>query len=406
MKVCLITPDRPYLIDQKALPSLGPLYIAKALKESGHEVEVKDFADGWDFADADVYGIYIITPDFDRACEILGWLRAKGARRIVAGGPHVNVSPEECLNAGFDGVSVGDGELTIERLISGERFVSDWGKRIDGFYPDRKAVNLWDYEFHVSDVRATPLVTSRGCWWAVKSKGGCAFCSRCDKGLLRYNSVEHVRNELEEIDELGFEAISMYDDEFFSYPKRDVKIARSMSDFGFTWRCFSRADLIIKYKDAVKEAAECGLQEVLIGAESASDQVLAAIKKGVTKRQMEEAIDILYDLDVHVKAAFIVGNPSESDATLTETKEFIEKNRGKISHIDFTILQVYPGCDISAHPEHYDLMFELSRTYYKGKPGKYSQISPISTSSLSFEDIVAWHSSFQNTFNADVLLKM
>lgn len=405
MKVCIITPDRPYLIDQKALPSLGPLYVAKALKESGHEAEVLDFADRWDFVEADVYGIYIITPDFDRACEILNWLKAKGARKVVAGGPHVNVSPHECLDAGFDGVSVGDGELTIERLASGERLVSRWSKKIDGFYPDRTAIDLWDYEFYVSDVRATPLVTSRGCWWAVKSRGGCAFCSRCDKGMLRYNSVEHVKTELKEIDEFGFEAIAMYDDEFFSYPKRDVKIAHAMSEFGFTWRCFSRADLVIRYKDVVKEAAESGLYEVLLGAESASDQVLTAINKGVTKRQMEEAIDILYNLDVRVKAAFIVGNPSESDATLTETEEFIEKSIDKIAHLDFTILQVYPGCDISEHPEKYDLTFEPSRAFYKGKPGKYSQISPISTSSLSFEDIVAWRNRMGETFNRKVLLR-
>lgn len=398
MKVCLIIPDRPYLIDQKALPSLGPLYVAKALKEGDHEVEVLDFADGWNFAEADVYGVYIITPDFNRACEILSWLKAKGARRVVAGGPHVNVAPEECLDAGFDGVSVGDGELTMERLIVGERYVSEWSKKIDSFYPDRTAINLWDYESYVSDVRATPLVTSRGCWWAVKSKGGCAFCSRCDKGLLRYNSVGHVEKELKEIHELGFKAISMYDDEFFSYPKRDVKVARSMSEFGFTWRCFSRADLVIRYNDIVKEAAECGLCEMLVGIESASDRILTAINKGVTKRDLKEAIDILYNLGIQVKAAFIVGNPSESDATLTETKEFIEESVDEITHLDFTILQVYPGCDISIHPERYDLTFESSETFYKGKPGSYSQISPISTSSLSFEEIVAWRDDLENTF--------
>lgn len=398
MLISLIAPDRPYLITQKSLPPLGPLYLANTLKSKGYDVEVVDFADSTTFSrDADVCGVTILSPDFIRSKEILRSLKRNGAKRVIAGGPHAAIAPEECLKAGFDGVSIGDGELTIERLINGEKIVTAWAKNIDDFYPDRSAIDLWDYEFYVRGVRATSLITSRGCWWAAKT-GGCSFCCRCDGRKLRFNSAKHVKKELVDIQSIGFEAIVLYDDTFFSYPKRDTRIVKDIRELGFTWRCFSRADVVLRNKKVVEEAVKTGLSEVLLGVESASDSILKTINKGFTKKQVSEAINFLYDLGVDVKVTFIVGCPSESEETLMETKGFLDEHITKLHDVDFTILQIYPGCDIWREPSKFDLVWQESNTAYKSKPGEYGGCTPISTSSLSFEELLEWRDKLEKLF--------
>lgn len=397
MLVCLIIPDRPYLINQKALPSLAPLYLAYTLKNKGYDVEVIDFAAGYVFHEADVYGISIVTPDFPKSVEILKWLKMNGANKVIAGGPHVNIAPQECLEKGFDGISIGDGELTIERLVKGEKVVTGWAKSIDDFYPDRTAIDLWNYNFYVAGVRATPLITSRGCWWATKT-GGCSFCCRCDNGKIRFNSVSHTKKELCDIHNMGFEAIAVYDDVFFCYPKRDLEIVKDMGELGFTWRCFSRADIILRNRKVVEEAAKNGLAEVLLGVESASNKILNVINKGFTKEQVSEAINFLYDLGVRVKTTFIVGNPSESNTTLVELKEFLEEHISKIYDVDFSILQIYPRCKIWREGEKFDLQWQESRSAFKSKPGEYGALMPVSTSSLSFEELVEWRDELEKVF--------
>lgn len=388
MNIALIAPDRPYLINQKSLPPLGCLYVADALKKLGHKVEVLDFADGYRFVDADVYGISITTPDYPTSLKILGWLRERGARRIVAGGPHVSLCPNECLEDGFDGAAIGDGELTMEPLLRSGRSYEEWARNIDDFYPDRNALDLWKYDFRVCGQRATPMMTARGCVW-----GKCAFCSRTNHSI-RFCSAEHVKKEIDEICGLGFKAIQVYDDEFFMYPKRDTEIIRYMGEKDIIWRAFCHSRFILRNEQLVKEASENGLREVLIGIESGSGKILDAIHKGTTPRENAEAIKLFQKYGVRVKGAFIVGLPGESQDTLGETEKFIESN--PCDDYDFSILQVLPGSSIFNNPDAYDLKFKSSYGWWKGIPGKYE--CSVSTSFLNSQDLITARQMLEDKF--------
>ena len=170
MKVCLISLNKPYLTNQKSIPPLGILYVANALKKQKIEVECIDFSIRKKFVDADIHGISITTPDFSNAIKTLNYLIKCGASYVIAGGPHANINSGECLKSGFDGVSIGDGELTIFDLIKGQKISEKWSKNIDDFYPDRYALDLSKYEFYIDKNLATPMMTSRGCPF------NCSFC--------------------------------------------------------------------------------------------------------------------------------------------------------------------------------------------------------------------------------------
>lgn len=394
MKFCLIVPDRPYLLNQKALPSLGVLTVSSALKKHGCEVEVLDFADGWKYEEADLYGIACTTPDFPKGVQIMRWLKEKSPEAEVAvGGPHPTLMAEECFEAGFDAVCVGDAEETVPKLLKGERgIVEGWTRNIDAYHPDREALDLWQYNFRIDDVRATSLMTARGCIW-----GKCAFCSRFDKAV-RYHSLGYVLEEVAEIARLGFKAVAIYDDEFFTHPKRDKEIIDVLNACDMVWRCFGKSDIVLRNNEIVKLAARKGLKEVLLGVESGDDETLSKINKGVTVEENKKAIKLLHGLGVSVKAAMIVGLPGESEETLKNTERFCEDVAPYVNDWDFTILQIYPGSTIWNNPGKYDLRWTYSRQAYKGMHTEGWDPSPISTSNLSFEDIMSARESLEKRF--------
>jgi len=382
MKVVLIAPERPYLTDQKSLPPLGLLYVADALKKQGHEVEVLDFADGYKFVEADAYGVSVTTTDYPTGLKILRWLKEKGAKKVIAGGPHATLCPDRCLADGFDGVSVGDGELTIEQLIRDGGICERRAKDIDGFYPDRNALDLWSYNFNVCGQRASPIMSARGCAWS-----HCAFCCQTSSGI-RFCSSEHVKKEIDQIYELGFRAIMVYDDEFFMNPERDLEIIRYMGRKGITWRAFCHSRFILRCEELIQEASVNGLKEVLIGMESGSGKILSNIDKGTTPRENAEAVRLLHRYGIRVKGAFIVGLPGESEETLGETVKFIEDS--PCDDYDFSVLVPLPGSQIYKNPEAYDISFNRNDIYipWKKDPEQGYKCC-VSTRGLTSREILA-----------------
>lgn len=396
MKAVLIIPPRPYLFNQKALPNLGIMTVSAVFKELGYEVEVLDFADGFQFAEADIYGLTVTTPDLEVSTQILSWLKKHGAYKVIAGGVHPTLMPRECLKLGFDAVSVGDSEVTIPQILKGVAIATGWLENIDmAPHPDRTCLDMKKYNFKIDGQPATSMMTTYSCLW-----GRCAFCCRSPCNKPRFHMPWWVREDLEQIAKLGFQAVMIYDDEFFSYPNRDVKIIKSLGQMGFSWRAFGHSQFLLRNKKLLYEAYKNGLREVLIGVESGSDQILKAINKGTTVAMNKEAIKLLHFLGVKVKAAMICMLPGESEETFKETWAFCEEVEPMISDWDFTMLVPYPGSQIYEHPEQFDISFSRFQVCraYKGAGTETWNPTPISTSKLSFEEGLIWRDRLEQRF--------
>jgi radical SAM superfamily enzyme YgiQ (UPF0313 family) len=356
----------------------------------GYEVTFIDLNEDERIPEANIYGISITTPDFFEAIKIKDEIKQMNPdARVVVGGPHATLRPEECLKAGFDIVCEGDFSAAkrIQWVWKTPVIVGGMAKNIDEYHPDREIVDLWKYEFYVCGVRATTVVFTHSCVWRK-----CAFCCRYPMPFdrVRLHSVEWCEEEIAEIAEKGFRGLQIYDDEFLCFRKRDEQIVRLIPEYGIeVWRCFLRADFCLRNKDLVRLAVKNGLKEVLIGIESGSAKILEIIEKGTTPEMNLEAIRFLHSLDVKVKAAMIVGLPGESPETLKETWRWLEKAEPYIETFDFTIFTPYPGSKVWRNPEKYDIKFDKKDCYkaYKGMHAKGWEPPRISTSSLSFEQI-------------------
>ncbi|MCK5385623.1 MAG: B12-binding domain-containing radical SAM protein [Gammaproteobacteria bacterium] len=403
MKIAIIIPGRPYLFVQKSFPFLGPMMVSSALKSYGHEVKILDFADGYTYTKADFYGIFATSSDWDEVMRVKEYILDHDQHaRIMVGGPHATYNQDQC-GENFDYVAVGDGTESAVDIInhsSGEQmpYISTGLTRdIDRYHPDKDALNLWDYEFYIDGKRATSMITALSCPY-----GKCAFCSR-PPGVFnhpQYHSAGWCIEEIMQIEALGFKALMLYDDEFFTWPTRDEKIIEYLKQSKIeAWRCFVRSDYSLKHPGLVIQASESGLKEVLIGIESGSNTILNAVRKGTTSEQNTKALEMFSDLDINVKCAMIMGLPSESPETLRETWVWCENNEQYVAAWDFTTYVPLPGSAVYDDPELFDFKFDKKNSLVPYKAMNMdSEVCEISTSTLSFDEIQEAREIFERRF--------
>ncbi|MCZ7404294.1 MAG: radical SAM protein [Candidatus Methanoperedens sp.] len=398
MKISLILPPRPYLFEQKSFPYLGVLVVSSALKKAGHDIKVFDFADGYKYSRSDFYGIYSTNADFSEAKKIRDFIRSyENGAKIMIGGPMATYSPQECLKE-FEYVAMGDGEISAYEIIKHKTKGIHIGHldNIDLYHPDRTALNLHDYKFYVDKKLATSMVTSYSCAY-----GKCAFCSRPPSPFnrVRFHSVDWCKDEIDDVVKFGFKAIMIYDDEFFTNPKRDKDIVDYLGESIEAWRCFVRTDYTLRNKELIERAAKNNLKEVLIGIESGSNTVLSAIDKGCTSSQNFLSVKLLSNCGIKVKCAMIIGLPSESEKTLKETWEWCEKAEPYVTDWDFTTFTPLPSSDIYESTYSYDIQFDKKCTFvpYKAMNMK-SEICPIRTKDLTYGEICEARKNLEDRF--------
>ena len=122
---------------------------------------------------------------------------------------------------------------------------------------------LWDL-LQLEDYNVALIHTSRGC------VGSCKFC--CEgvgvENRPRKRSIDHVREELRYIYDLGIRNISFSDDNFVSGKKRLASVCEMvMEEFpGLSWSCETRSDTTDL--DCIRLMADAGCRSMHFGVES------------------------------------------------------------------------------------------------------------------------------------------
>ena len=114
LRICLIRPGSPELLDDRIDPPIGLLYLASSLEKAGHEVVILDFAgcESPPIPEADLYGITLFTTSMPGALQIRDHIRSFSDAPIMVGGPHALALPQSTLKD-FDYVVIGEAEETL-----------------------------------------------------------------------------------------------------------------------------------------------------------------------------------------------------------------------------------------------------------------------------------------------------
>ncbi len=333
---------------------LGLLYIAAALLEAGHEVDVIDAAaEQLDVAGTvrraeafrpDVLGLGSTTVGFQSAVELAEALKgALPSVPIVLGGHHVTLLPELAMaHRCFDVGVLDEGEHAMAELVEHYRGVKalrdipglvlhdgdglhytpprpKW-KDLDALpMPARHLIPPELYRPIPIDEHGLPkvaMITSRGC------PHRCVFCQKAASGY-RSHSVDRIVAEMEHVvRDLGARDLAFVDSLFCVSKKRVWTICDEMirRKIPISWTCSSRVEVVDHA--LLQRMVDAGCWRTRFGIESGSARVLEFISKGITKDIIRRAITAAHDVGLRPKAFFIVGHLVDDRDTILESIEF------------------------------------------------------------------------------------
>jgi anaerobic magnesium-protoporphyrin IX monomethyl ester cyclase len=312
----------------------------------------------------DIIGITIVTPLAKQAYRLAVALRPSGAK-LIAGGPHATLLPEEPLDHGFDAVVVGEGELTIVDAVEATLGRKPIEAAQSLVYRDANGKVLHnaicppptDLDSLPAPARhlITPadfgpadgqhlIFTSRGC------PGRCAYCAGGLFGKkFRFRSADSVIDELIGLNrDYGTKSFYFVDDAMTIDRDRMRRICRRMIDehLGFTWSMMTRIDAVDE--ELLDLASRAGCVGIDYGVESGNPETLKNIHKPHTIEMVRRVIPLTCRYGIRPTAFFILGFPWEdvqaTDATLRLMKELSP-------YVSFqpavgSILVPFPGTEI------------------------------------------------------------
>ena len=350
----------------------GLLSLAAQGLRAGHEVKALNLsALPWRQVEellgnleADLYGLSCFTGNrrgVDWTSQVIR--RCHPNAHITVGGPHVTALPSQTLEhwSAIDTVVVGEGEQTFLELASrletglsiedlpGAAWRDALGRIQLG--PPRERIRDLDSLAPVQEHFATHvLLTSRGC------PGQCTFCgSKVMWGRrVALHSAQYTLSVLERLlPKLNPKVIFFKDDTFTVNRARSLAICRGIRQRGlnFLWSCDSRADALDE--EVLREMRLAGCQQIALGVESGSPEILANIKKRISLDQVRQATQAAKKYGLRVRYYMMAGNRGETLQTFQQSLDFLRETQPH--QAVFCLLSIYPGT------EEFDILRERGR---------------------------------------------
>jgi radical SAM superfamily enzyme YgiQ (UPF0313 family) len=381
-------------------PSFGVAVLAGGVKKIGWDIEyldcpiidygVEDIVRHLEQSKPDVIGISSLLATREQIIPLIRALDERFKAPIFLGGLLATSFGESVMveNPGLDFAVVGEAEQTIVEVLKKiER--GDSLKGVRGLcYRDngrivrtepRPVLMNMDLtpspEWSICDLKKYyPLpmmykrhpvilyMASRGCPY-----GQCTFCYEAGSAapIYRRHSPERVVRDMKEaVVKFGVREVAFWDDIFLVDESWVLKFCELLRNEGLekeiVWQAYGYAGTLTK--KMVDAAARAGCWNVYLGFESANQDVLDRVKKGVKAEQTAQAIKWVLDAGMDARGTFILSLPGESPEKAMNSVRFAIEN--KISYVMF-----YPYFPEYGTPLYYELVQEgkVIDDVYKGR---------------------------------------
>ncbi|SEQ12556.1 B12-binding domain-containing radical SAM protein [Flavobacterium urocaniciphilum] len=354
-------------------PPLGTLYAASLLRNNGFEVNLFDtnlrdnpyeiesilkeskpkflviYDDGFN------YLTKMCLTNMREACfEMIKIGKSYNCNIIVCSSDATD-HYEKYLNQGADFVIRGEGELTLLELVNALERNQSY-QEIQGIvFKDNSEIKVNSSRNVLQHLDDLPLPawdlvdmeSYKNVWKQSKQEftlniattRGCPYkCNWCAKPIYgnRYNahSPEYIVNEIKFLKEkFGVSRFWICDDIFGLKPNwaQEFNQLLKEKDLKISYFIQSRVDLLLK-EDTIAVLAESGLEEVWVGAESASQKILDAMDKGIKVEEIYEATRLLKAKKVKVafflQFGYLEENQDDIQKTIAMVKELKPDNIG------------------------------------------------------------------------------
>ncbi len=310
--------------------------------------------DRWECPQTDISMVFSLIRKIDTSFKIIvygahastdpAWVWKRSGKRINY---IIKGEPEKPISELFDSILAGESNfIKGVSYKKGDDFIIDDNyniyENIDGIpMPNFKKLNMDLYGYNGEDLKKpfSILLSSRGCPFK------CVFCLREMFKNYRIHSPERVIREIKYLkDNYSINSIFFQDWEFLINKERAKNIYGLMKDnnlyvdFGINARA---KDLDF---ELIKKLQDVGLKRINLGLESASDKILRAVKKDITRDDLLNAINISKETGVILGCYGLYNLPGENISTIKETAKFVAEN-----NIEFRpgVVLPYPGTELA-----------------------------------------------------------
>jgi len=354
-------------------PPLGTLYAASLMREKGYSVDLFDtnlldhpfaiqsvletkkpkylviYDDGFN------YLTKMCLTNMREACfEMIALGKKENCIVIVCSSDSTD-HYEKYLDKGADFIIQGEGEITLSELINAlEKEEST--EALQGIVYRKNELtkvnskrnvleNLDDLPLPAWDL--VDIESYKNIWKQsnqtftlnIATTRGCPYkCNWCAKPIYgnRYHAhspkyiVDHIKHLTETF---GVHRFWMCDDIFGLKPNwvQEFNLELQKQNVKISYYIQSRVDLLLK-EDTIDALAKSGLEEVWVGAESASQKILDAMDKGTNVEQIYEATRLLKAKNIRIafflQFGYLTENQEDISKTISMVKELLPDNIG------------------------------------------------------------------------------
>jgi radical SAM superfamily enzyme YgiQ (UPF0313 family) len=348
----------------------GPVYLAGAVRQAGHEVQIyerlfavdliNELAKKIDDFQPDVIGISIrlvFGDELDseaslgtrhtdlrpRIKEIIDIVRQSSSARIVLGGPGFNYYARDWLEyLDLDYGIRGEGEesfpMFLKQLSEDGDIYSVPGcvVRMNNVFHsvlpnlvqdlNRQALpayDLLDWLPYAERKIMPTIFTKRGCAFS------CTYCpySKLEGKLYRLKSPQRLLSEARHILQNTNSPEIMFCENNFNTPRRHAEaICRELiaEKADIQWGTGDLRPIGVT-DDFCHLMEESGCFYASLSIESASEKMLRSMKRGYTVRQVRESLEVLSHSKIPFGASLMLGAPGETPETIAETMSVLDE---------------------------------------------------------------------------------
>lgn len=276
---------------------------------------------------------------------------------IIVGGPYASACPKRALSEAVDYVIIGEGEIPLEKLLSGgkpegirgfgfkqnnrmiENGMAECITNLDLIpFPDREVLHYKEIlsslekpkvrkgtEIIEIEERGFPILTSRGCPY------DCHFCSihHINGYKWRFRSPENVLKEIKEtVQKYDLNAITFQDDMLTADIQRFNKILDGLLALkkgmmpNLSWSCPNGIRVDHLNEEIIQKIKESGCTSLVLGVQSGDPDMLQIMNTKLDLSKVEETVRLCKKYNIPTAGFLVFGYPGESRASFFKTLKY------------------------------------------------------------------------------------
>jgi len=351
-RILLITPENPEIkrVRRRQLNNFTQItmpYLAGFIDEARYQIELVDeYNQHIPYERTfDVVAITVNTPNATHCYRMAAHFRARGIR-VVMGGPHATLQPDEAARH-CDHLVVGEAEETWPQFLdefhqgcARPRYTCDRTPSLDGLPIPRR-----DLVRHRRFTKGAVFAT-RGCPYH------CSYCNlkQIYRGGFRTRPVPEV---VADIQSMANRYFVFWDDNFFGDVDYASRLMTALKPLRRRWAAQVSIDRCGD-EHLLQLAREAGCVYLFVGLESFSEAGLASVNKKFNRvAHYRETIRRIHQHGICVQAGVIFGFDADSEEVFARTLQACESMG--IDGVTVSVLTPLPGTGL------YDEMKQAGR---------------------------------------------